>query len=318
MKSLLAIHFTLIVLSLSACSKADEHYLQGYIEGEYVYLSAPLAGYLGTLDVARGSRVTINAGAFSIADELEQQALMQADAQLQAANAHLRNLRDPRRPEEIASREAQVRSAEASLQLSATQLKQQEELSAKGYTSELNLDQARATHARNLAALEEVRQQLDMSREALGRRAELHSAEQEVKAAQAQLAQRRWQVDKKKVLVPASGVVNEIYYRVGEWVPAGQPVLSTLPDDKRRIRFFVPETQLAILRIGQAVEANCDGCTTPLHGTIDYISSQAEYTPPVIYSQGSREKLVYRVEAATSPQDASRAHPGMPVEVMLK
>jgi HlyD family secretion protein len=157
-----------------------------------------------------------------------------------------------------------------------------------------------------------------MSREALGRSAELRSAEQEVKAAQAQLAQRKWQVDKKKVLIPATGVVNEIYYRVGEWVPAGQPVLSILPDDKRRIRFFVPETQLAGLRIGQAVEANCDGCATPLHAMIDFIAPQAEYTPPVIYSQGSREKLVYRVEAATSHEDAARAHPGMPVEVKLK
>ncbi|MGC2165784.1 MAG: HlyD family efflux transporter periplasmic adaptor subunit [Gallionella sp.] len=310
--------FALVLLLPIACTKPAEQYFQGYVEGEYVFLSAPLSGYLATLDVARGGKVAAKASAFSIADELEQQALNQAEAQVRAASARWNNLSDPRRPEEIATREAQLRSADAALKLSTAQLKQQQELSAKGFVSELNLDQAKAAQARNAAAVEEARQQLAMSKERLGRQAEIRSAEQEVKAAQALLAQKQWQVDKKKVAVPASGVINETYYRAGEWVSAGQPVVSVLPDDKRRIRFFVPETQLANLRIGQTVVATCDGCSGPLPGNINFIANQAEYTPPVIYSQGSREKLVFRVEAAISSQDGPRAHPGMPVEVRLK
>lgn len=310
--------FAITMLSLSACTKPTEQYFQGYVEGEYVYLSAPMAGYLGTLDVSRGSKVAADTGAFTIVDEVEQQALRQAVAQLKSAQAHLLNLRDPRRPEEIAARLAQLQGAEAALKLSTTQLKQQQELSAKGYSSELNLDQAQATQSRNLAAVEEARQQLLTSQGPLGRKAELRSAEQEVQAAQASLAQRQWQVDKKKVTVPANGIVNETYYRVGEWVPAGQPVVSILPDDKRRIRFFVPETRLAGLHMGQAIAATCDGCSEPIFGSINFIANQAEYTPPVIYSQGSREKLVYRVEASIAPQDAPTTHPGMPLEVRLQ
>jgi HlyD family secretion protein len=91
-----------------------------------------------------------------------------------------------------------------------------------------------------------------------------------------------------------------------------------LPDTKRRIRFFVPESIIATLHNGQAIEAHCDGCATPIPATISFIAVQAEYTPPVIYSQGSREKLVFRIEAVPEPQDALRLRPGLPVEVFIK
>jgi len=302
---------------LTACDHPTDQSYQGYIEGEYVYLAAPLSGYLGTLNIARGSHVDANALAFNISAEQEQQGLNEMESRAIAALEHLHNLSESRRPQEIAVMEAQLHSAGASFRLSDTQLKQQEALAAKGFVSSARLDEVRATYARDAAQLDSARQQLAIYRNSIGRWPELRGAEAEMRATQAQVAQKRWQVDKKKVLIPAPGEISETYYRIGEWVPAGQPVVSLLPDGKRLVRFYVPETRLASLHMGQAIHASCDGCVAPITATINFISSQAEYTPPVIYSQGSREKLVFRVEAVPAAKDATHLRPGLPVEVKL-
>lgn len=311
---LVTVIFTLL---LAACSQDTPPSYQGYIEGEYLYLAAPAAGYLQTLDTARGSRVRTGAPLFAIAPEPERQGLQEAEARVQSAQERLQNLKEPRRPPEIAAIEAQLQSAEAALHLAATQLRQQRALARQGFISQARLDEATAARDQAAAQADALRQQLASARITLGRPPEVRSAEAELDAARAQSEQRRWQVEKKSVLAPAGGEIVETYYRPGEWVAAGQPVASLLPDNRRRIRFFVPETVVATLRPGQAVEARCDGCPAPIRATVTFIAPQAEYTPPVIYSRGSREKLVFRVEAYPAPQQAASLRPGLPVDVRL-
>ncbi|MBE0615443.1 MAG: HlyD family efflux transporter periplasmic adaptor subunit [Burkholderiales bacterium] len=302
---------------LAGCEKEPDAGYQGYIEGEYIYLAAPLAGYLDTLPGTRGSRVAEGATVFSIAAEPEQQGLRAAEAQQTAASEKLRNLGQPRRVPEIAAMEAQLRAAQAAQQLSERQLRQQEELAKKGFVSAAHLDEIRAARARDTAQVDAARQQLASYRATLGRGPEIRAAAADVDAARAQVAQSRWQVEKKNVTAPAAGEIADTYYRRGEWVPAGQAVASLLPDNLRRIRFFVPEAMVATIRIGSIIEARCDGCVAPVRGTVDFIAPQAEYTPPVIYSRSSREKLVFRVEAAPSPEQAATLRPGLPVDVQL-
>jgi hypothetical protein len=136
-----------------------------------------------------------------------------------------------------------------------------------------------------------------------------------VSNASAQVAQKRWQVEKKIALAPTAGEITETDYRPGEWVPAGQAVVSLLPDDQRRIRFFVPETLIDGIHLGSKVEATCDGYASPIQAQVSFIAAQAEYTPPVIYSRGSREKLRFRVEAMPAPEQAARLRPGLPVDI---
>jgi HlyD family secretion protein len=183
-----------------------------------------------------------------------------------------------------AALEEQLRAAEATLKYASAQLQRQEKLEKENFAS--------AAHTEELLSMKAQ--------------------------AAAQVRVLREQLSNKTVLIPAQGEVTDIYYRPGEWVPPGQPVLSLLPDDKRRIRFFVPESIVATLHSGQTAEASCDGCATPVALTINFIATQAEYTPPVIYSQGSREKLVFRIEAVPAAQDALRLRPGLPVEVSIK
>jgi HlyD family secretion protein len=101
----------------------------------------------------------------------------------------------------------------------------------------------------------------------------------------------------------------------GETLAAGTPVVSILPPENIFIRFFVPEAALASLHRGDAVAFGCDGCPAALEGTISFISPQAEYTPPIIYSEETRAKLVYLIEARPPPDQAARFNPGQPMEV---
>jgi len=302
-------------LALAACGKADGDAFQGYAEGEYVYLAAPQAGYLKTLDAARGSRVAVGQAVFAIAADPDDQVLAEAEARAGSAREKLQNLREPRRPTEIAALEANLRAAQASLRLTTLQLEQQEVLRRKNFVAQARVDEVRSAHDQAVAQVEAAQQQIATYRIALGRAAELKGAAADLEAAMAQAAQKRWIVARKAVTAPVPGEIAETYYRPGEWVPAGAAVASLLPDGRRRLRFFVPENRLATIKPGDAVVASCDACAAPIRATVDFVAPQAEYTPPVIYSRGSREKLVFRVEAVPAPEQALQLRPGLPLDV---
>ena len=307
----------LLALALSACSPEKPASFQGYIEGEYLYLSAPQAGYLKTLDSARGQRVTAGQTLFTLASDPDAQALDAAEAQVSAAHEKISNLQEPRREPEIAALEANLQAAQASQRLAKIRLQQQEVLAQAKFVSKIALDEARSAFEQANAQVEAARQQRTSYQNTLGRPAEVRGAQADLQAATALVAQKRWALERKTVNAPVAGAIFETFYRPGEWIPAGAAVTSLLPDDRRRIRFFVPETTLALLRPGQGVEASCDACAAPIRGTIDFISPHAEYTPPVIYSRDSRAKLVFRVEAAPAPEQAINLRPGLPVDVRL-
>lgn len=308
---------TAVWLQLAGCGHDNDNGFQGYVEGEYLYLAAPQAGYLKTLDAPRGSRVASDQPAFTIAADPDDQALAEAEARAGSASEKLQNLKQARRPPEIAALEANLHAAQATQRLAAIQLQQQEALQRRHFVSQAKLDEARAAHDQAAAQVEAAQQQIATYRMTLGRQAEVKGAEADLNAATAQAAQKRWVVERKAVVAPAAGEIAETYYRPGEWVPAGAPVASLLPDNRRRLRFFVPEAVVATIKPGDAVEASCDGCAAPIKATVDFVAPQAEYTPPVIYSRGSREKLVFRVEALPPADQAARLRPGLPVDVRL-
>lgn len=305
------------ILLQTACGRTDSNGYQGYVEGEYLYLAAPQAGYLKTLDAPRGSRVKDGQTLFAIASDPDDQALVEAEAKAGSVGEKLENLKAPRRPSEIAALEANLRAAEASLRLTRIQLQQQEALAEKNFVSKAKVDEARSTHDQAVAQVEAAKQQIATYKITLGRQAEVRGAAADLDAANALVAQKRWVVERKAVTAPAAGEIVETYYRPGEWVPAGSPVASLLPDTRRRLRFFVPESVVAMIKPGDAIEASCDGCASTIRATIDFVAAQAEYTPPVIYSRGSREKLVFRIDAVPTAEQAPLLRPGLPVDVRL-
>lgn len=146
----------------------------------------------------------------------------------------------------------------------------------------------------------------------------LLAAEHNAAARQRTLEQADWRYNQKEKNAPVSGLVYDTYYRPGEWAPAGSPVLSLLPPDYRKARFFVPQPDLGKFTTGTPVEIHLDGLPAPLPGRVSFVSPNAEYTLPIIYSRENRDKLVFLVEASLAPEHAVRLHPGAPLEVHLK
>ncbi|MGB8433175.1 MAG: HlyD family efflux transporter periplasmic adaptor subunit [Burkholderiales bacterium] len=307
----------LLTWALAACSNGPADTFQGYGEGDYVYVASPYAGQLEKLAVARGAQVAAGATLFVLEHAAEQAAVDAAEAKIKSAEAAVVNLAGAKRKPELDAMRAQIESATAALKLAKTQLEQQERLRARGYVSEEALDVARTNYERDAAQLAQVEAQLRTGLMSIGRQPEIDAARANLEAAQADLAQARVRLDQKTAVAPAAALVQDTFYREGEWVPAGGPVVSLLPPVNIKVRFFVPETVVGNLRAGDRVEISCDGCAAPIGAQISFVSPQAEYTPPVIYSRESRAKLVFMVEARPGVEDARKIHPGQPVDVKL-
>ena len=312
--------FTPILLvacvTVSACSSDTRGLYQGYVEGEYVRVAAPFAGTLTALSVQRGVEVKTGAPLFILEQENERAARSEAENRLQRTEAQLANLKKGKRPSELEAVRAQRAQAVAALKLSQRSFQRDEKLAAQGFISKQKLDDARTQLESGRARIAELEAQLTTAGLA-ARSDEIRAAEADAAAARAVLKQADWKLAQKTVTAPLAGLIDDTFYTQGEWIPAGSPVVALLPPQNIKVRFFVAEPQLGALKLGQTITISCDACKNSVAGKVSFISSQAEYTPPVIYSKENRTKLVYLVEARTSPQQAMTLHPGQPVDIKL-
>ena len=146
---------------------------------------------------------------------------------------------------------------------------------------------------------------------------DFHTKQNKVLEINANIARAMWAVEQKTMTAPVSGLVFDTYFRLGEKVPLNQPVLAILAPENIHVLFYVPEPLLSKLKIGETINFTCDSCTHKTQANISYISPEAEYTPPVIYSKDTRTDLVYLVRADMQPAVATQFHPGQPVDIYL-
>ncbi|NPT39929.1 HlyD family efflux transporter periplasmic adaptor subunit [Paraburkholderia sp. 1N] len=307
----------LAAMTLAACSHRDENVYQGYVEGEFVYLGSSQSGTLTQLAVARGQTIDASAPLFTLESVDETAALQQAQQQLAAARAQLADIQTGKRRPEVNVTKAQLAQAVANARKAALQLTRDEAQYRAGGIPKAQLDDSRANADATAAQVRELSNQVDVAL-LPGRSQQITAQNAQVEAAQAAVAQAQWKLDQKRVNAPAEGLVYDTLYRVGEWVQAGNPVVQMLPPQNVKVRFFVPETVVGKLAPGRALSIHCDGCAADVPAKITYISSEAEYTPPVIYSNENRAKLVFMVEGRPSVADAVKLHPGQPVAVSLQ
>ncbi len=310
---LLAVAAMLAMAALTACGQAPTDLFQGYVEGEFVYVAAPLGGQLETLSVDKGQRVPVGAPLFALEREFERAAVDDAAMRLRGAEDTLADRRKGQRPTELDSARARLKQSEASQALADLEFKRRADLLKKETISQDEYDRARTDL--DLARQRARQDRADLSTAQLGSREDtVRAAEADVASAKARLDQARWSLEQKAQAAPVAGLVFDVIQRAGEWVGAGKPVVSLLPPQNVKIRFFVPQAALASLAPGQEVQVSLDG-GAPFAARITFISPQAEYTPPVIYSSQSRAKLVFLIEARPAPEAAAGLHPGQPVDV---
>ena len=317
MKVFLNVIFAAAAVLLAGCSQNSTGSFQGYIEGEYVYVAAPLAGALTQLTVARGDAVKAGQLLFELERQSETAALAQAEKNLAQAQSQLDDLTKGKRPTEIASLTAQLARAQADLKLSAAQLARREQLGGSAVVSKEELDQARAQKDASQAQVSQLT--ADLATAKLGGRDDaIRAAQAAVESQRAARDKAQWAFDQKQQFAAAAAQVHDTLYRQGEFVTAGNPVVALLPPENLKVRFFVPQEKLAAVKIGGSVSVKPDGAAHPFTATVNYIATQAEYTPPVIYSRETRANLVFMIEAKFSPADAAELRPGQPVDVEVK
>jgi HlyD family secretion protein len=302
---------------LAGCSRQDPNAFQGYVEGEFVYLASSQSGELTQLAVARGQTVQADTPLFELESVDETAALQQAQQQLAAARAQLADIETGKRTPEVNVVRAQLAEAVANARKASMQLTRDQAQFAAGGIPKAQLDDSRANADATSAQVRELTNQVEVAR-LPGRSQQLAAQSAQVAAAQAVVTQAQWKLDQKRVAAPAQGLVYDTLYRVGEWVKAGSPVVEMLPPQNVKVRLFVPEAIVGRIAAGQSLTVHCDGCARDVPAKITYVSNKAEYTPPVIYSNESRSKLVFMVEAHPSIADAPSLHPGQPVTVTLQ
>jgi HlyD family secretion protein len=315
--ALIALGLAAVTLFITACARKQPSTYQGYVEGRFVYVASPESGRLDQLSVSRGQTIALGHALFALDPEPESSAVLQAQQLLRGAQARLADLQTGKRPAEVDMTRAQLAQAETQQKQAAELLASYQAQYRAGGVPQTDLINAQAAADSSAERVREL--QAALAVDALPARQQQVKAQQnQVAADRAALADAQWRLQQKQIASPRRGLVFDTLYRTGEWVAAGNPVIQLLPPENIEVRFFVPEPVLGILRVGQQISVHCDGCPATLPATVSYIAPQSEYTPPVIYSNENRAKLVYMIVARPQFDKAATLHPGQPVEVSLQ
>ncbi|MBI1238330.1 MAG: HlyD family efflux transporter periplasmic adaptor subunit [Alphaproteobacteria bacterium] len=285
--------FIACLLFLAGCDQSRPGHFQGYGEADYLFVASEESGRLLTLEVREGDKVEAGQVLFQLNSERMRIAAQGAAAAAESAKA---------RVDASGALSEAVRQAEANADLASKTYSRSETLFERGFVSKARLDADRATLDAARAAVAQAQAERDAAARNLG-----------AVRAEADLAEQR--VSDTIVRAPQAGSVERIYHRLGEVVAAGTPVLALLPPENLKVRFFVPEGELAAITIGDNVGLSCDGCAEGLRGRVTFIETEPQFTPPVIYSLEERAKLMFLVEAR--PETATGIRPGLPVDVRL-
>ena len=287
----------------------------GYAEADYVRVAPVALGRVTKRLVVRGDQIRQGALLFTLDDTDETAARDQAAASLAQEREKLADLINAGRDAEIAAARADLADSQASYDRAERDLKRGEALVTRGDASQQSVDQARADALSARAHVAASQARLELISTATGREHASAAQNSAVTAAGQALASAQWRLDQRGVRSPVSGRVADTYVEPGETVGAGVPVLELLPPENILVRFFVPETDLARVHPGDSVALACDSCPSDIKAKISFIATDAQYAPPVIYSQGTRAALVYLIEARPDPAQATLFKPGQPLEV---
>ncbi len=262
------------LLVLAGCGKDDQSAWLGYAVGDTAFVAAPQAGWVARLGVQRGDVVKDGQLLFALDDVSQTSARDQAIAT-------------------FAQMVGQMREAEANMDLTHRELIRQSGLLRAAAGTKQAYDIAKSNYD-----------------QAVARVAQINAQEAQARAA---LSNARYQLSERDVVARTSGRIEDVFFRAGEYAPAMTPVVSILPPKNIFVRFFVPETEFARIKLGERVAITCDGCGATLTASVTFIAQQEEFTPPVIFSNGSREKLVFKIEARAA--GGLKLNPGQPVQV---
>lgn len=285
----------------------------GYVEGDYVNAAPLVTARIASLAVRRGDRVAAGQVLAQVETADARAALDAAEATLRRAESELADLTHGSRPEELASLEAALVALQADAERAGEDAAREDRLRARGVSSQAQTGAVRATADVARAAVAEAEARLQAAR-LPARPDRIDAARAAVAEARAARDDRRWQLEQRSIRAGGPGVVTDIVRNPGEIAGPSAPVLTWLPDGAVHLRVFLPEAALSSIAVGTRLGVTCDGCAPSTAG-VTWIATEAEFTPPVIFSREARQKLVYMVEAV--PDEGAILKPGQIVEVRV-
>jgi HlyD family secretion protein len=305
-----------LVASLFSSCAGPAPLAVGYVEGEFVLMAPIEVAEVRTVAFKRGDRVKAGDTVARMETSDMIIAVAQAEAALAQAQANLADLQIGKRPEEIAVLEATLTSAKAQKAEAERVVARLGDLLKRGIATQADYDQAETQLNVQTAMVGQAEANLAVAR--LPARPEaIKAAENAVKQAKATLEQSHWRLSKRTITAPAAGRIDDIIRNPGDLAGPSAPVLSMLPDGAVKLRLYLPETSFSAVKVGSLLDVHCDGCKPGLTARVSYDSPDPEFTPPVIYSLETRQKLVFLIEARPEGE-ASPLQPGQIVDVGLR
>lgn len=304
-----------VIFLLSGCHSDDNQVTQGYIEGDFIYISAQTTSRIEQVLVNRGQQVSTGQTLVILDNNTEKKQYEIANKNMSSEIATLNDLTKGSRHTELNITAAQIAQAESDAKLSQSKLRRYQQLKTKGYVSDFELEQAQTDNHLKQERVRELTSQL-ASQKLLSRADKIDAQREKAAASQLQLEQSQITLNKLQLKSVSAAEVYDVMYHPGEVVSPGTPILSLLPNSAVKIRFFVPAEQLPRYRLEQKINVKVEGIKQSISARIRFISPKAEYTPPVIYTSAQKKRMVFMIEAVPlKPQPALKL--GLPVEVSL-
>ena len=308
MKRLILIALTALV---SACTEAEDTALYGYAEGDFITIAPDMPGRIIETGAFEGQAITAGSMLVRLDDTTQQTSLLSARARLEAATARFDDALAGARAPEIAAARDQLAQARAAQTEARDARERIQDLFNRGHVSQARLDTSVAANETANARLAEMRQRLSLV-QLPARENALRALQAEIAIAQSGVDQATYALSLRTIAAPVDARVHQQIRFTGEQTSATQPVYSLLPDGNVHAVLFIPEEALAATPVGTTFAVDCDGCPGGLTAVITSIDHQAEFTPPIIYSDEERARLVYRAKARF---EGTPPPPGMPLRL---
>lgn len=287
----------LLPLLIAACGEAPDPHFLGYVEGDYRLIAPEVSGRIETIAETEGQRVEAGDFLFGLDASVDREQLTAARARLEAATARFDDAAAGGREPEIEAARDQLLAARASQQEAAENLARQRELFAQGIVPRARLDEAEAAASTANARVAEMRQRVTLA-SLPARENQLRALTAEIEAAQSEADRVDRHLERFSVNAPAAGLIERQIRYEGELAGPGQPVLRLLPDGALHATIFIPEADIGNWSPGDTLSVDCSSCAAGLSVALTRIDAEPSFTPPVIYSEEQRERLVFRAEAA--------------------
>ncbi len=304
---------SLCIPALVACSEPDVAQVHvGYVETEWRYIAAPGSGWLRNRPVLEGDSIEVGDPLFELDSDLEIVALREATSRINQATFEAENLDTGARPAEIDVLKARLAEANARVTRAKAERDRVLPLVKRGLEPDSRRDQVIADYDVAVAARNVAQENIKVA-ELAARTARRRAAAAGIQTSETQRESAEVSLSRRAVTATFGGTVTEVFHYPGEFVTTGTPVLAIAPPDSLKVRFYVTQRELTDFALGKKITARADGLPASVEATVSYISTTAEFTPPVIYSKGAREKLVFMIEARLPAN--SGLLPGLPVDV---